>query len=75
MHFGPETTDKVVALLASGFSTYDGTNEKQTITNKAMKNQTYQTPIVEVMYLLAKTKILVGSGEDLEKETRNFEWE
>lgn len=46
-----------------------------TIINKSMKDQTYQTPEVEVMYLLAETKILVGSGEDLEKETKDFDWE
>lgn len=44
------------------------------ITNNAMKNQTYQTPIVEVMYLLAETKILAGSGENLGKDPQDFEW-
>lgn len=40
-----------------------------------MKDQIYQTPEVDVMYLLAETKILAGSGENLGKDPQDFEWE
>lgn len=78
MHFGPETTDKVVALLASGFSTYDRTNDNQLNTHNMKK--TYLPPFVEVQPFTIECDILTtsynGSSSNLNivDQTEEDDW-